>query len=121
MKKLNIKSALAAMALAITPMVAVVLPQTAKAEQADRRVTIINNSNNIIWTIKATSSDNSSWGDVDLLGDNVLKPGQRITLWVSDGSGDCIMDLRAHTRSGQTVWTKTAYNVCVQDRWILNP
>lgn len=54
----------------------------------------------------------------DLLGDDVIGSSSSQEVNVDDGSGRCIYNLKAVTRSGNTFWEKKL-NVCTESEWNL--
>jgi hypothetical protein len=94
-------------AIATLLSLASVLPAAA----LDRRVVIVNNSAYTIEYMYATNKGDSSFGDFDILGSDVLPPGYNITVNFDDGSGYCVFDIRVVLEGGAT---DDAYgiNVC---------
>jgi hypothetical protein len=84
------------------------LPTAASA--SDRRVTIINETNNTMVRFYASNSGRSAWEE-DILGNRVLKPGQSVRINIDDGSGACIFDFRADFDDGDKL-TRNRINVC---------
>jgi hypothetical protein len=80
------------------------------ASAADRRVTIVNETNATMVRFYASNSGRTSWEE-DILGDRMLKPGQSVRINVDDGSGACIYDFRADFEDGDKL-TRKGINVC---------
>ena len=104
-------------ALFLAALAALCLPGLAHA--ADRRVIVYNTSSHEVYHIYATNRDDPNWGSYDLLGSETIPSGYNDVVNMSDGSGYCMMDLKAVAEDG-SVWVKYNYNVCAATRWILN-
>lgn len=76
----------------------------------DRHVLVINATSYTIREFYASNVGASSWQE-DILGDEVLQPGDTINVNVDDASGYCKYDFRAVFDDG-TEATKRAVNVC---------
>lgn len=84
----------------------------------DRWVTIVNNSSRTVFRVYATNSGNTSWGsDITRY---KIPAYRKLELDMDDGSCRCLMDLRAETESGGTIWEKFRFNVCVESEWHLS-
>lgn len=101
LKKLTVLSALGS----VLWIVAV-----APASAADRRVEIINKTGGNIEEFYASNSGTDSWEE-DILGADVLEPGQSIIIDIDDGTGACKFDFRAVFDDGSDL-VKSRINVC---------
>ncbi len=93
---------------AFAAAVAAFLPAAAQAE--DRRVRIVNETNDTMLRFYASNVERDNWEE-DILGNRVLKPGQSVTVNVDDGTGHCKFDFRADFDNGQKL-TRNGINVC---------
>ncbi|MBS0211692.1 MAG: hypothetical protein JSR26_00745 [Proteobacteria bacterium] len=80
------------------------------AHAADRHVKVVNGTHYTIVRFFASSADSESWEE-DILGDNVLKPGQSARINIDDGSGACIFDFKAVFSDGDSL-VRRGVNVC---------
>lgn len=80
------------------------------AHAEDRRVTIINETGHTIVHFYASNVERGSWEE-DILGQQVLKPGQSVRVNVDDGSGHCKFDFRADFEDGDKL-VRNGINVC---------
>jgi hypothetical protein len=94
------------------------LASAGPAEALDRRVKIINNTSQIMVKFQASNRDSRSWEE-DILGDDILKPGQTVNININDGKGYCVFDFRATFKGGQTV-VRRGINVCRVASWTIN-
>lgn len=76
----------------------------------DRHVTIINETGHTIVRFYASNVERGSWEE-DILGQQVLKPGQSVRVNVDDGSGHCKFDFRADFEDGDKL-VRNGINVC---------
>jgi len=88
--------------LAVVAVVAMLgmSPQSARAD--DRDFVLVNGSQRIILEVYVGPSDSDDWGD-DILGRDVLMPGESVTIVFSrfDGNaGKCAYDVRVVARDG---------------------
>jgi hypothetical protein len=88
------------------------------SEALDRRVRVINNTSQVMMKFQASNRDSRSWEE-DILGRDVLRPGQSVMININDGTGYCVFDFRATFRSGQTV-VRRQVNVCRVASWTIN-
>jgi hypothetical protein len=109
---MTIRSKLASLALlAAVGMTAVAGNATAASRDGlDRRVIVTNNSNYTITNFYGSYRDTDSW-EKDILGRDVLYPGESILVDFTDGTGYCIFDMRAVYEGGyeNVLWH---VNVC---------
>lgn len=66
----------------------------------DRTFNLINNSSGTIVAVLATNIDRNTFGSRDLLGERVLRPGQRINLEPVNIQGYCRFDIRIEFDDG---------------------
>ncbi|MCD9148258.1 hypothetical protein [Pseudophaeobacter flagellatus] len=64
------------------------------AAALDRRVTIVNDTNYTIMKFYGSNKGTDSWEE-DILGRDVLRPGQSVRIDFDDGTGYCKFDFRA--------------------------
>lgn len=88
---------LSAFALGITLSAAAVFAPVAQA--ADRNVTIVNKSKTVMVAFYASNVGASDWEE-DILGQDILKPGQSVKINMNDGTGYCRFDLKAEFDDG---------------------
>jgi hypothetical protein len=92
-------------AAAFTAMAAA--PATA---QEDRHVKIINTTQTTMREFYASNVNRTNWEE-DILGQDVLPPGQSVTINIDDGSGMCLYDFKAVFTDGDVV-IRNRINVC---------
>jgi hypothetical protein len=80
------------------------------ASALDRRVTIVNNTDFTIIRFYGSNKGSDSWEE-DILGSDVLGPGQRVRINFDDGTGYCKFDFKAVFDDGD-VLTKKNINIC---------
>jgi hypothetical protein len=78
--------------------------------QEDRRVRIINETSYTIARFYGSNAGSDSWEE-DILGDNVLPPGQSVMINFDDGTGYCKFDFKAEFEDGDEV-VKHGIDVC---------
>ena len=93
----------AGFALAIMVATTALTPGMASAE--DRRVRVINETRHIIVRFYASNVNATSWEE-DILGQQVLKPGQSVVMNIDDGSGYCLYDFKAVFDDGDALERK---------------
>ncbi len=96
------------MAIAATALATLAAASTASAE--DRRVRIINETNHTIVRFYGSNAGTTSWEE-DILGDDVLRPGQSVMINFDDGTGYCKFDFKAEFDDGDEV-IKSGVDVC---------
>ena len=84
-------------------------------DRHDRRMVIVNESGRVIREFYATNSGVNKWGR-DLLGNDVIRPGQRYVFNFDDGTGFCLFDFRAVLYNGQP-FERYRVNVCEYVAW----
>jgi len=72
----------------------------AQAQAQDVEFSLINNSSHTLTYLYVAPSNTEEWGD-DLLGDSgILEAGYEATVFIGDGSDQCLYDLRFETAEG---------------------
>jgi hypothetical protein len=82
---------------------------TASAQE-DRRVRIINETSHTIVRFFGSNAGTTDWEE-DILGDDVLAPGQSVVINFDDGTGYCKFDFKAEFDDGDEV-VKHGIDVC---------
>lgn len=77
---------------------------------ADRTVTVVNETKSIMSAIYASSVGAKTWEE-DILGQDVLSPGESVDIDMDDGSGSCRFDLKAEFSDGTNV-VQENLNIC---------
>ena len=95
--------------------VAVIIACVADASAYDRRVVVVNNTSTSIQEFYASNTGQNDWQE-DILGNDMLQPGQEVTINIDDGSGYCKYDFRAVFEDA-TETTKAGVNVCEVGRF----
>lgn len=90
----------------------------ATAAAADRNVEIVNATSTTIKMFFASNVDAKKWQE-DILGDDVLRPGESVNVNIDDGTTHCNFDFRAIFVDGQDT-TKHDVNVCKVGRFTFN-
>ena len=90
----------------------------ADAQQLNRRVRIINNTNYTMVSFQASNVSRRNWEE-DMLGRSVVRPGSSFVANISDGSGFCMFDLRARFTGGRTAERRNV-NVCRVTSWTIH-
>jgi hypothetical protein len=106
---------LAALLLSLAPGAAIAQSR----DRHDRRMVIVNESGRVVREFYATNSGVNRWGR-DLLGQDVIRPGQRYVFNFDDGTGYCLFDFRAVLDNGRPV-ERYRVNVCENVSWTLLP
>jgi hypothetical protein len=91
---------------------------TGLSEALDRRVRVVNDSSRTMTKFQASNKASKSWEE-DILGNDVLKPGQSVVVNINDGTGYCVFDLRATFQGGATV-VRRNINICKISSWTIN-
>jgi hypothetical protein len=90
-------------------------PVVTPAQAANRRVTIINSTSHFMTNLYASNTDDANYHG-DLLGSDILRPGETKVINFDDGTGACYFDLKAKF-TGDNSAEKSALNVCTQASW----
>ena len=80
------------------------------AVAADRNVRVINSTSTTMKMFFASNVDVKKWEE-DILGDEILRPGESIGINIDDGTGHCVYDFRALLSDGSEI-VKHDINVC---------
>jgi len=80
------------------------------ASAADRNVKIINKTKTTLVSFYASRVSTGNWEE-DILGDDMLRPGQSITIDIDDGTGACRFDFKAEFEDGEDV-VQEGVDVC---------
>jgi hypothetical protein len=115
-----VSARLFALCLALAYLLMALAPPDAGAQSRDRhdrRMVIVNETGRIISAFHATNSGVSKWGR-DLLGSDVIRPGQRHIFDFDDGTGFCMFDFRAVLDNGRPV-ERYRVNVCEFTSWVV--
>ena len=91
---------------------------TGSAAAADRHVTIINSTSTTMKMFFASNVDTKKWEE-DILGDEVVLPGDSIDIDIDDGTGHCEYDFRALFNDGVES-IKHSVNVCKVGNFYFN-
>ncbi|MBS7349676.1 MAG: hypothetical protein KIG95_05895 [Comamonas sp.] len=87
-----------------------VMATTSPATAADRNVKIINKTKTTMVAFYASRSKTNDWEE-DILGDDMLKPGQSVNINMDDGTGACKFDFKGEFEDGEDV-VKNNIDVC---------
>ncbi len=91
---------------------------TGSVMAADRRVTIVNSTSTTMKMFFASNVDAKKWEE-DILGDDVVLPGDSVDVNVDDGTNHCRYDFRAlFNDGGESV--KNGVNVCKVSTFYFN-
>jgi hypothetical protein len=110
------KRVLQAAALAAT----IAVPSLLASGQAfafDRHIVLINHSHQTITEFHASNVGSDSWEE-DILGDSVVRPGQRVRINLDDHTGYCRFDFKTVTESGSAV-VRRGVNVCEMETYTI--
>jgi hypothetical protein len=88
---------------------------SAQGDRYDRRMVVINETGRIINNLYATNTGTKYWGR-DLLGQNIIRPGERYLVDFNDGTGYCLFDFRAVLDNGRPI-EQYKVNVCHYSTW----
>jgi hypothetical protein len=96
----------------ITALAALTMAATASAPAfaQDRRVRIVNNTGFTIVRFYGSNKGSKSWEE-DILGADVLGPGQSVNINFDDGTGYCKFDFKAVFNDGEELVSKNI-NIC---------
>lgn len=97
---------------------AVLMLLAGSAGAADRRVTIVNSTSTTMKMFFASNVDTKKWEE-DILGDEVIHPGDSIDVNIDDGTGHCKYDFRALFDDGVES-IKHDVNVCKVGNFYFN-
>jgi len=100
---------------------ALVLPTAAEArcnDGANRRIRMVNNTDYTIRRMYGSNQQAQTWQE-DVLGDNVLSPGQSVVVNWDDNTCSCLFDFKVVYSDGDTS-TKGGVNVCSVSQFTFN-
>jgi hypothetical protein len=83
----------------------------AHANVEDRRLSIINNSDENIISFRVSHVYQEVYSRRDLLGDEVIEPGWQMTVNTDDGNPGCMYDFRTLMGNGAVLYRNNV-NVC---------
>ena len=81
----------------------------------DRRVVIINETNESIFFLYGSNQGEPGWQE-DILGDDVLSAGDTVRVDFDDGTGYCVFDFKVEFEGGREQ-TDFGINVCEIGRY----
>jgi len=84
-------------------------------DRYDRHVDIVNETGRVIYGFYSTNKSVTHWGR-DLLGSNVVQPGQGTRINLDDGTGYCVFDLKAVLDNGRVI-ERYRVGVCTVGTW----
>ncbi len=96
--------------LAMWALTGAVLFSVSVAQAEDRRVRVINETRYTITHLYGSNVGTQDWEE-DILGDQVLGPGQSVVVNFDDGTGYCLFDFMAKFEDGDTA-IKSGVDVC---------
>lgn len=83
---------------------------TNAALAADRKVKVINKTKTPIFAFYASRTSTNDWEE-DILGDDVIMPGESMIIDIDDGTGACKFDFKGEFEDGDEV-VKSNVDVC---------
>lgn len=89
---------------------AAIFAASSASAQDDRRVKIINETDYVVVAFYGSNAGSQDWEE-DILGQDVLRPGQSVVINFDDGSGYCKFDFLAKFEDGDQV-EKRGIDVC---------
>jgi hypothetical protein len=72
------------------------------AQALDRHIALVNHTSHTVTSFYATSVEEAGCEE-DILGNEVLRPGQRLTIDFTDGRGSCRYDFKAVLDNGASL------------------
>ena len=81
----------------------------------NRRVTIVNDTSYALEYLYGSNVGTDDWEE-DVLGDDVLRPGQTVSVNWDDGTCSCLFDFKA-VFNDNTSTVRRSYNVCTGSSW----
>lgn len=88
------------------------------ADNLNRVVTIVNDTDYTMQRFHASNKDSTSWEE-DILGNGVLGPHMQVDITIDDGTGYCVYDFKAVFDDGDAV-EEHGVNVCEVGRWTVH-
>lgn len=86
------------------------LTGTNSALAADRKVKVINKTKTPIFAFYASRTSTNDWEE-DILGNDVIMPGESMVIDIDDGTGACKFDFKGEFEDGESVVKKNV-DVC---------
>src|SRR5690606_31508517 len=96
--------------LLLSTIAVVALAGTNSALAADRKVKVINKTKTPIFAFYASRTSTNDWEE-DILGDDVIMPGESMVIDIDDGTGACKFDFKGEFEDGDSVVKKNV-DVC---------
>ncbi len=109
LKKISLAASVLAAFFVATPAMA------ACNDGKDRRVTIINDTSFTIMYLYGSNVGEKDWQE-DVLGDDVVQPGGKVTVNFDDGTCYCYFDFKA-VFDDESETIRERYNVCTESSW----
>lgn len=94
---------------------AMVFSMTTGAHAYSRRVELVNDSRHAIAEFHASNVDRRVWEE-DILGRDVVYPGESVTIDINDGTGHCYFDFLTVMSNGDTIMRRNV-DVCEISRY----
>lgn len=88
--------------LLLSAIAVTALAGTNTALAADRHVKVVNKTKTPIFAFYASRTSTNDWEE-DILGDDVIMPGQSMVINIDDGSGACKYDFKGEFENGEEV------------------
>ena len=98
--------------------VALVLSTGVANAQQNRVVVLVNNCSSSICRFYASNTNRNKWEE-DILGERVLRPGQKARINVDDGTGSCWFDFKTVLCDGTSI-VRESINVCKTGSYTIN-
>jgi hypothetical protein len=102
--------------LAALPVLTFVAFTTPALAAYDRHVLLVNNSNQTIVEFHASQVGHGTWEE-DILGRDVLRPGEQVRIDIDDGTGACHFDFLTVMADHQHI-QRHDVNVCVLETYM---
>lgn len=96
--------------LLLSAITVTALAGTNTALAADRHVKVINKTKTPIMAFYASRTSSDDWEE-DILGDDVIMPGESMVINIDDGTGACRFDFKGEFEDGEEV-VKSNVDVC---------
>ena len=106
--------------LAVLALVAMSMVQAPRVLADERDFTLVNGSRSVITHVYVSPSESNSWGD-DVLGRDVLDPGESVFIYFSRyDPSSCFYDIRVLSDGGAGEGMLRAVNLCGTDTVTFN-
>lgn len=96
--------------LLLSAIAVAALAGTNSALAADRKVKVINKTKTPIFAFYASRTSTNDWEE-DILGEDVIMPGESLLIDIDDGTGACKFDFKGEFEDGDSV-VKRNVDVC---------